>query len=61
MTDFGGNRLAYLYNNSGNDLRLELRPAFSYTRILDRRREEPVESRVLLLPARETAILEFQR
>jgi len=56
----GGVRLAYLYNNSDQDLQLALQPAFPFTRIVDRRKEAQLEGTSLILTARETAILEFR-
>jgi len=52
--------LAYFYNNSDQDLRLILQPGFTFTHIVDRRAEAPVPGARLILPARETAILEFR-
>jgi beta-galactosidase len=61
VTEVEGRRLAYLYNNSGQDLRLTLQPSFAFNRIVDRRTETPLAGRVLSLPARDTAILEFRK
>jgi len=58
-TAFEGRRLAYLYNNSDQDLRLDLHPDFEFEKCIDRRAEVPLSLRGLLLPAGETAILEF--
>jgi len=55
-----GGRLAYLYNNSDRELRLALQPAFLFTHIIDRRKEAQLQGTTLVLPARETAILEFR-
>ncbi len=57
---FEGRHLAYFYNNSSQDLRLRLQPGFPSARIIDRRTEIPLSGRQMVLPARETAILEFQ-
>ena len=53
-------RLAYFYNNSYQDLRLILQPEFRFTSIVDRRAEVSLPENRLILPARETAILEFR-
>jgi beta-galactosidase len=60
LTALEGRRLAYFYNNSDRDLAVTLQPGFAFTRILDRRAEAPISGTRLPLPARETAILEFQ-
>ena len=60
VTASGGSRLAYFYNNSDQKLRLVLQPAFPFTRIIDRRKEAQLQGTTLVLPARETAILEFR-
>ena len=52
--------LAYFYNDSDRDLRLILQPAFKFTRLLDRRAEAPLLGSRLVLPAHETAIVEFR-
>ncbi len=52
--------LAYFYNDSDRDVRVILQPAFSFTRILDRRAETQLSGPQLFIPARETAILEFR-
>jgi hypothetical protein len=60
VTSFDGGRLAYFVNNSDQDVRIALQPAFSFTRIVDRRTETALPEPKLLLPARETAIVQFQ-
>ncbi|MGI8960279.1 MAG: beta-galactosidase trimerization domain-containing protein, partial [Bryobacteraceae bacterium] len=60
VTGFEGGRLAYFYNNSDQDLRIAFQPEFAFKSILDRRTETPLPAPELLLPARETAILQFQ-
>jgi Beta-galactosidase/Beta-galactosidase trimerisation domain len=60
VTGFEGNHLAYLYNDSDQDMQLVLRPRFSFKEILDRRTETPLSGTRLLLPRRETAILQFR-
>jgi hypothetical protein len=60
VTGFDGGRLAYLVNNSDQDVKIILRPDFSFTRIVDRRTEMPLPEPRLLLAARETAILQFR-
>jgi hypothetical protein len=57
---FEGHRLAYFYNNSDHDLALTLQPAFAFTRIMDCRAEAPLSGLRLRVPARETAIVEFE-
>jgi Beta-galactosidase/Beta-galactosidase trimerisation domain len=53
-------RLAYFHNNSDHDLQITLQPQFAFKSILDRRTETPLSAPELLLPARETAIVQFQ-
>ncbi|MGI9074594.1 MAG: beta-galactosidase trimerization domain-containing protein [Bryobacteraceae bacterium] len=60
VTDFDEGRLAYFVNNSDQDVKIILRPDFSFTRIVDRRTEMPLPEPRLLLAARETAILQFR-
>jgi beta-galactosidase len=68
VVGFDGGRLAYFYNNSDHDLQIALQPQFAFNSILDRRTEgildrhteTPLPPSGLLLPARETAILQFQ-
>jgi hypothetical protein len=60
VTSWEGCRLAYFYNNSDQELRLQLQPGFVFTGIVDRRAEKPLLERRLLLSAWETAILEFR-
>jgi len=60
LTSFERGRLAYMYNNSDQDLRLLLRPRFSFTTVLNLRTATPVVDAPLFLPARETALLEFR-
>jgi beta-galactosidase GanA len=60
LTSFERGRLAYIYNNSDQDLRLLLRPRFSFTTVLNLRTGTPVVNAPMFLPARETALLEFR-
>jgi hypothetical protein len=60
VTSSEGRRLAYLYNSSDQDLRLQLQPDFAFSSIIDRRTEKPLPERRLLLSGRETTILEFR-
>ena len=60
VTGFEGHRLAYFYNNSGRDLAFMLQPGFAFTRIIDCRRDAPLSGPRLRVPARETALLEFE-
>ncbi len=59
-TELQGRRLAYLYNNSDREAHLVLKPAFAYRGIVDLRSQAPVEAGRLVVPARETAIIEIQ-
>ena len=60
VTGFEGHRLAYFYNDSDRDSAITLQPAFAFTKIIDRRAEAPLSGSRLLVPARETAIVEFE-
>jgi beta-galactosidase len=60
VTALQGRRLAYLYNNSDRDVHLVLKPAFAHRGMLDLRTLAPIEAGRLAVPARETAIVEFQ-
>jgi hypothetical protein len=60
VTGFDGGRLAYFYNNSDQDLHIMLQPQFGFNSIVDRRTETPLPASGLPLPARETAIVQFQ-
>jgi hypothetical protein len=60
VATFDGHRLAYFYNNSDRDVRLMLQPDFVVNRIIDCRAEVPLSGRHVLVPARDTAVLDFQ-
>ena len=60
VTAWEGRRLAYLYNNSDREAHLVLKPAFACHSILDLRTQTRIEGGRLLVPARETAIIELQ-
>ena len=60
VTELQGRHLAYLYNNSDRNAHLVLKPEFACSRLLDLRSQAPIEAGRLLVPARETAIIEFQ-
>jgi len=60
ITELQGRRLAYVYNNSDRDAHLVLKPAFACRGMLDLRRAARIVAGRLLVPARETAIVEFQ-
>jgi len=60
VTELQGRHLAYLYNNSDREAHLVLKPALAHRGMLDLRSLAPVEGGRLLVPARETAIVEFQ-
>lgn len=60
VTELEGRRLAYLYNNSDREAHLVLKPAFAHRGMLDLRSQVRIEGGRLLVPARETAIIEFQ-
>ncbi|MFL6354528.1 MAG: beta-galactosidase [Bryobacteraceae bacterium] len=60
VAPFEGGRLAYFYNSSDHDLKITLQPQFAFHSILDRRTETALSGSGLLLPARETAIVQFQ-
>jgi hypothetical protein len=57
---FEGGHLAYFYNSSDRDVNLFLRPRFLFKQILDRRTETPLSGTRLLLPRRETSIVQFR-
>ncbi len=59
ITALQGRRLAYVYNNSDRDAHLVLKPAFACRGMLDLRRSAQIVDGRLLVPARETAIVEF--
>ncbi|MGC9999670.1 MAG: beta-galactosidase [Bryobacteraceae bacterium] len=60
VTELQGRHLAYLYNNSDREAHLVLKTALAHRGMLDLRSLAPVEGGRLLVPARETAIVEFQ-
>jgi beta-galactosidase len=60
VTESEGRHLAYFYNNSERDSHLVVKPEFAYGRMLDLRSQAPIQAGRLFLPARETAIIEFQ-
>jgi beta-galactosidase len=60
LTELEGRHLAYLYNNSERDAHLVLKPRFAYSRILNLRSQATIEAGRIMVPARETAIIEFQ-
>jgi len=60
VTEFSGGHLAYFYNNSDQALRFRFQASFPYSRVIDRRTETVLSGRTVVLPARETAILEFR-
>ena len=60
LTFFENRRLAYLYNDSDRDVSVNLEPAFTFSRILDRRTERQLGGLQVFVPARETVILEFR-
>lgn len=60
VTKYAGGRLAYFYNNSDNPLKFRLQPSFSFSHLVDRRNERVLTGPEVILPARETAILEFR-
>jgi hypothetical protein len=60
VREYQNGHLAYFYNNSDQLLRFMWQASFPYSRVIDRRTETVLSGRELVLPARETAILEFR-
>ncbi len=60
VTNSGGRRLGYLYNNTAAGVTVELTPKFPCEWIMDLRAGVPLAARRMFLPAGETAILEFR-
>jgi beta-galactosidase len=60
LTTLDGRRLAYVYNGSDRDLQLSLKARFPFQSLIDRRTEKALKDTRFVLPARETAILEFR-
>ncbi|MGD0921839.1 MAG: beta-galactosidase [Terriglobia bacterium] len=60
VTEHGGGHLVYFYNNSDQSLRFLWRASFPHSRVIDRRTETVLSGRTVVLPPRETAILEFR-
>ncbi len=60
LVKYSSGHLAYLYNNSDTALRLNLETKFSFSEVTDRRTETALSGLEILLPGRETAILEFR-
>jgi hypothetical protein len=55
----GTSHLAYFYNNTDEAIHFRVTPRFSFSHVIDRRTESRVAGTDYVLPARETAIVEF--